>query len=34
VWSIDGWDLPAPGGPVASPDAASAVAAVLAHLRR
>lgn len=34
VWSIDGRDLPAPGGPVAAPDAASAVAAVLAHLRR
>ena len=34
VWSIDGWDLPAPGGPVAVPDSASAVAAVLAHLRR
>lgn len=34
VWAIAGWDLPEAGGPVAAPDAAAAVVAVLAHLSR
>ncbi|MGH3348383.1 MAG: TIGR00725 family protein, partial [Nocardioides sp.] len=34
VWAIRGWDLPEPGGPVVVTDAAAAVAAALAHLRR
>ena len=32
VWSVDGWDLPGPGGPVVVADAESAVAGVLAFL--
>ena len=32
VWSIAGWDLPAEGGPVVTPDAEAAVAGVLAFL--
>jgi len=32
VWSIHGWDLPAEGGPVVVPDAASAVSGLLALL--
>jgi len=32
VWSVDGWDLPRPGGPVVAADAESAVAGVLAFL--
>ena len=32
VWSVAGWDLPAEGGPVVVPDAASAVAGVIALL--
>ena len=32
VWSIAGWDLPAEGGPVVTPDAEAAVAGVLAVL--
>ena len=32
AWSIAGWDLPAEGGPVVTPDAEAAVAGVLAFL--